>query len=499
MVVVALALRLIVMGLLFRLQLDPARDHFAFGFETGRIARSLASGQGFSSPFPEPTGPTAILAPVYPGLLAGVFRLFGIYSTASALAILSLNDLFSALTCLPVFFIADKTFGRREATWAGWAWAFFPYAVGIPNLWVWETSLTALLLSLLLLATLHLERSAQLTAWLGYGLLWGFVVLTNLAVLSGLPFLWAWIWCQQQRRGLKCGRLVGVAAVAFLCSVTPWLVRNAHTFGHFVFFRNNFGLQFCMGNNDDTSKPGSDNLFPSDNPVEMEKVRRMGESAYMAEKGHQALAFLAGQPGRFAWLTFRRILCVWTALWGLHPSWRFGDEFGVPNILSYTTITLLALLGLRRAIRDRSRYAVPLGLLLAFFPIVYYVTYPDVRYRHPIDPEIVILAVYGVSGYFSTSSRESLARPKRAGHSGPPVGLTSLAWLEQDSPASPQPSKGSTDGMRTFARGEIPWHRLPSRRCHENEDRSGLPDGAGAGRNGGGADENLRHRTVRQA
>src|SRR5215472_18531233 len=41
-----------------------------FLFESGNIAYSLATGQGFSSPFRVPTGPTAWATPVYPLLLS---------------------------------------------------------------------------------------------------------------------------------------------------------------------------------------------------------------------------------------------------------------------------------------------------------------------------------------------------------------------------------------------------------------------------------------------
>ena len=63
---------------------SPRNDHFGFGWETGRIARAIALGQGFSNPFHGITGPTAWIAPAYPYFLAGVFKIFGIYSDASA-------------------------------------------------------------------------------------------------------------------------------------------------------------------------------------------------------------------------------------------------------------------------------------------------------------------------------------------------------------------------------------------------------------------------------
>ncbi len=95
MVLAALAIRLVVMVFQYQARLDPGRDHWEFGFETGRIARSIASGEGFGNPLFGNTGPTAWMAPVYPYLLAAVFKLFGIYSKTSALVILSLNSLFS--------------------------------------------------------------------------------------------------------------------------------------------------------------------------------------------------------------------------------------------------------------------------------------------------------------------------------------------------------------------------------------------------------------------
>src|SRR5580692_7500008 len=66
---------------------------FSFGFEMGRIGRSLAQGQGFSNPFNETTGPTAWEPPLYPFLIAAVFKLCGIYTPASARILLSINSI----------------------------------------------------------------------------------------------------------------------------------------------------------------------------------------------------------------------------------------------------------------------------------------------------------------------------------------------------------------------------------------------------------------------
>jgi hypothetical protein len=86
MVVVALLLRLVVMSFLYPERTDPYRDHWRLGGEAGRIARSITEGEGFSNPLFGQTGPTAWLAPVFPYLLAGIFKIFGIYSKSSAIA-----------------------------------------------------------------------------------------------------------------------------------------------------------------------------------------------------------------------------------------------------------------------------------------------------------------------------------------------------------------------------------------------------------------------------
>jgi len=400
MVVTALALRLLVMGFAYPLRLDPSLDHDAFGGEVGRVARSIVTGHGFSSPFPEPTGPTAFIPPVYAYFVAGVFKLFGIYTRASALVILTLNNLVSSLTCLPVFLIARRVFGLHVAVWSGWVWAFFPYAVALSNEWVWETSLTTLLLTLLVLATLFLDHSKDLLAWIGYGLLWGFTALTNPTTLSVLPFLGAWIWLRQLRRGSNCTGVALAASLIFLGVVTPWVWRCSRTFGRFVPFRSGFGLHFLAGNSGDARTPLNLSALPTNNPNELRKVQLVGEPAYMAEKQREAGDFVAQYPLRFAALTLRRILYTWTNLWDFRARWTL-DELGVPHILLYTTLSLLAFAGFGWAIQNNLDGLVPLAILLVCFPMIFYISYSDFRYRHSIDPVVVIFAVYGTINLWS--------------------------------------------------------------------------------------------------
>ena len=63
---VGLVVRLLYMTLAHTYHVRPAQDHFAFGWESGRIARALVTGFGYADPFTGHTGPTAWHPPLYP-------------------------------------------------------------------------------------------------------------------------------------------------------------------------------------------------------------------------------------------------------------------------------------------------------------------------------------------------------------------------------------------------------------------------------------------------
>jgi hypothetical protein len=392
---VALGLRLAIVPLLVGEQLNPARDHWVFGWETGRLARSLASGHGFGSPLFGWTGPSAWMAPAYPALLAGVFKVFGIYSKASAYVMLALNCLFAALTCFPLRSIARTVFGERTGVAAAWAWALFPYSINFAAGLVWSTALSALLLTFAVAATIGLERKFSPWRWAVWGLIWGGIGLTEPSLLACLPFAGVWLVLRARRRGMPWIFFwrTGLAAVVFLAVVAPWFVRNERVFGAFIPFRNNFWLVFYQGNTWDTSDLYPDWANPPHNSAEMAEYARVGEVAYMAEKKVEGIAEVRQHPARFAWTTLRRVVFTWTGYWSLSPAYRRIEPFAFPNVLMTTLLSILAARGLTLAFQGSRRFASLFASLLMIFPAVYYITHPSMAYRHPVDPLLVLLAV----------------------------------------------------------------------------------------------------------
>ena len=158
LVLLSFALQVATIGVFRQYRTRTPDNHFGFGWEMGRIARSIAQGHGYGSPYGDSTGPTAWEPPLYPYWMAAVFKVFGVYTHASAWALLTINSLLSALTCIPIYLIASKTLGERVALWSARTWAFLPYIWYWSVHWIWDTTFTPLILSLILLVSLELAE-----------------------------------------------------------------------------------------------------------------------------------------------------------------------------------------------------------------------------------------------------------------------------------------------------------------------------------------------------
>jgi len=411
MVLLSFALQVAAIGVFHTYRFRTEDDHFGFGWEMGRIGRSIAMGYGFSNPYGDSTGPTAWEPPLYPFLIGGAFKLFGIYSDISAWVLLSINSLFTALTCIPIFFIGRRTVGERVALWSAWIWALLPYAMYWSVHWIWDTTLGSLLLSLIFLLSLHLQEENSRRAWLIYGLMWGLAALSNPSLLSFLPVSGLWIWYRRHQSGLRSVAGVALASVVFFLCVTPWLVRNYQTFGRFVFIRDDFGLQFRLGNGPYAEGWSRVYLQPNMNLAEFEEFRRMGELAYARRCSNLAFSWIRDNPGRFAGISLKKFFYFWGGVPRPTDSTAAVD---FRNSLFLAT-SVLAIGGLGRAIRKKIP-AAPLFLLLFLsYPTVYYFVYPHARYRHPIEPELLVLVVFLISEVDKGRSRkESRALPGKS-------------------------------------------------------------------------------------
>ena len=404
---IAFALRLcwIVIGHTYRFKTTD--NNFSFGWEMGRIAASIASGHGFSNPFGPQTGPTAWEPPLYPYLVAGVFHLFGTYSTAAAFVLLSLNSLFSALTCIPIFLIARRIFSAKVAVGSAWAWALLPNVMFWCTRAIWETSLAALLMATIFWLTLTLEDRDGLLPWLQFGLLWGLAALSSTSLLSFLPASGMWAWYSRAKRGKRSLYGVVLATIVFCACVSPWQVRNYRTFGEFIFIRDNFGAELRLGNGRGADGTWMEYLHPTQDVYAMRQYQEMGELAYIKMRKQQALEYIRADYPRFFGLCAKRFVYFWAGPpKATRPPWL--NE--LKNSL-FLASSVLSFWGLIRALRLRKSGAWLLFWLVALYPAIYYMVFPTQRYRVPIEPILAILCVFIIT---EAQSRTKAYSPNRS-------------------------------------------------------------------------------------
>lgn len=389
-VTIALLLRIswIVIGHTYKFKTTD--NNFSFGWEMGRIAASIASGHGFSSPFGPPTGPTAWEPPLYPYLIAAVFRVFGIYSKASAFVLLALNSVFSALTCIPIFLTGRRIFSERVAVGSAWAWALLPNVMFWCTRAVWETSLSALLLATIFWLALTLEDREGWLPWFEFGLLWGIVAVNGTSLLSFLLAAGLWAWYRRSKTGKPSLAGVILASAVFLACITPWLVRNYETFHKFIFIRDNFGAELRLGNGNGADGTLMLYLDPPHDSYAMRQFQTMGELAYIAMRKRQALDYIKADYSRFAVLCFKRFVCFWAGPpKDVEPAW-----LGTVKNSLFLASSVLMFWGLGRALRQRRAGAWLFFWLVLVYPAVYYLVYAIPRYRQPIEPEMTVLCVF---------------------------------------------------------------------------------------------------------
>ena len=428
----ALVVRLLYITLAHTYRIRLANDHFEYGWEMGRIARALATGFGYSDPFEGHTGPTAWTPPLYPLILAGVFKLFGVYTLTSAWVILAINSVFSAATAPAVYQIARRAFARSNdaikiALWSGWLWALYPAAMQYAVKWVWDMSLTACLFAWVIVIALKLREDLAVTKlWLAFGSLWGLIALSNSSLLAFLPFCALWIiWKSpgapsQSAPSIEVGshnlgvalRNLLLAAICTIAIVSPWIIRNYEAFHAFVPLRSNFGAElYESAQLENEGYPTMATLPHAQASPDFQRYKRLGELAYSRDQGDRAKAIIRTHPGVFASHILRRVYFFWASV--PHPTehgWK-GVAAETGREFSYAFLSLAGILGLALAIRDKIPAAWLFFWAFAIYPLLYYAVTVQARFRHPLEPLICVLAVY----LFRSAKRSpvDLTRPSR--------------------------------------------------------------------------------------
>lgn len=367
----AIAARLILALVSFGFHPVPPLNNW--GYENIAIARSLHQGQGFSSPFFSPSGPTAFVAPGYPLFLAAVMGVFGT-GTVAATVVLIFQEIFSLLTVVMVMIAERNWFGAQTANLAGFISAVAPPMVMAP-VWIWDTSFSAFAIATFFAAASvpALGRMRFIPAGAG-------CAIAGLVNPSLIPSLWALCgWSAWKDR-----KFPWLGILMFFVIFASWPLRNAIVMHTFIPLRTDFGYELWMGNHPGGSGNPEESLNPMTSKAEREAFLRMGELRYLAGKGALAKAYIRSAPVRFLELSAKRLAKFWS-----------GSEHGV-NLVT-VTFCLLSFGGLSILWRERRDLAILCALPLLLFPLPYYFTLVIARFQYVIDPVVALLAAHMVA------------------------------------------------------------------------------------------------------
>ena len=209
-----------------------------------------------------------------------------------------------------------------------------------------------------------------------------------------LPVFLAWIYFRRSRLGTQSLAQVFAVLLFFAISLAPWTMRNYKLLGHIVFVKSNFGAELWLGNNPAVKTVFTGWLHPIENHEELESLNEQGEYGYMQEKQKAAIAYIRAKPGLFAEHVSLRVLDTWTGIY------YFNDDPWVRSLglrkffIAFTTLfSFASLFGLIFMVRKDFAKFAPLILCCVIVPIPFYITHTTLRYRHPIDPILTIMAV----------------------------------------------------------------------------------------------------------
>lgn len=348
--------------------------------ELSCLAQSLLDGHGFSSPFGGNTGPSAFLAPGYPMMVALAFHFFGgIRSVQAAAVLIAIQIVFGILIVLALMLVARRLIGSQAANIAGVLCAISLTMMWLPALF-WETSLSTLFMTGVVALALRCVDDPKRSNWIIIGLFCALGMFVNPALMTTFAAVLAWAACQT--RGIS-GRAPLLAVLTWVLVFSIWPIRNAYRMHAFIPLRTNLGYELWQGN-----RPGSDGNFsaelhPNANKEQYNRYAQLGEVAFMREKSTLAVAAIKADPARFVQLTFIRAGRFWLYLGGFKSSALLTLELMITSLMS--------LAGLILVFRRSQAVGALLALPFLVFPLPYYITHPDFRFRLLLHPLALLL------------------------------------------------------------------------------------------------------------
>lgn len=390
-------------------------DHL--GGEYNQIARSIVHGKGFSSPFQSETGPTAWMPPVLPFLIACLYWIFR--EPQSPMLFMS------TLSILSVWFVGLVTISTaRSLRMVGVGYVVF--IVGVmanfgPLFQVTDdTGLLLMLITVMYVALSKIDLKQGFKTQLGFGVFGGICALSS-PTLGGV---WAIIcfgmlWPRnyqsvRSRRRLASERieknvyrsfqpLLIVGLIAFV-AILPWTIRNRLHFGEWIPIKSNAMYELWQSQcNDDDGVLDLESL--KNHPchsrgLQHARYLEMGETAFISEKGNEAINAILRSPFSYLQRMVNRFLAatIFPPSWSMYNSqtenvWiSFLKKMVFPVPFVFAIVLMVSQCS--RRVKNGARIAIAIYALY-LVPYVM-ISYYD-RYAIPLLGIKMLMVIFGIN------------------------------------------------------------------------------------------------------
>ena len=368
------------------------KQPWEWGCEQACIADAIYRGDGYADPFGRNSPATAWLTPVYPALLAALMWLFGGMTVPMAATLFLIQALVSALTAVGLKSVGDALGRPRLGVFSAWIWALHPVAVWYSAGQIWDTSLVAGGVVLLMLWLLRSGRECRTSTAAQVGAFFGFLQLTSPAVIGISPAVFFYLGSRAHwRQGIRrC--IAFVVGTVLVC--LPWMYRNYQALGT-ASLRSNLMVEMRVGNNEVADGWHQKSLHPGWAPAEAALLDELGEIEY-AERCEELVSdWIADNPAEFLRLSCVRMTLIWL---GAPPTLDPRSQGGVQashdprswiRWIVFLLTGVFGAYGLVRLGRRTTGGQLLLGCAV-FFTFPYYIVHALERYRFPVEPLLVL-------------------------------------------------------------------------------------------------------------
>lgn len=390
--------------------------------EMEAAARALTVNGSLADPYPIPTGPTAHVSPLYAGILAINYVLFGVKTYWAHIVQAMIGILATAATiCLTPFLAIRAGLAERTGWIAAVVLALMRDLMPFEDAGNWEQSITKLFLVVMVALLLMLrENWRDRIVLAATGALAGLTALLSPALLPAVALALGACALIESSKRREIARATAIIGLICLVLLTPWIIRNAVVLNAFVPTRSNMGLELAVGNNANATGIGMIDAVTAPHPHthedEAKKVIAMGEVNYMRMRSAEATQWISSNPIAFMKLTLTRARLFW-----FPDGHNFAGRSELGVAIRIGILWILGALSLLFAI-DAARRRDPRRLILAAGLIgpclIYLITHVDLRYRSTIHMLSGLLAteaallVLGTLALIARGLRGRLSLPR---------------------------------------------------------------------------------------